>query len=194
MPLTFSSLSHGTVAFGFFNIETDALLLDRLFFFCTDFCAAVCELEGARGTPAPAVSLAGYAFDDPSLIGDLLGAIHGTRHEGYLGEVYRRWPFPSDPEQFRQRLSGAENRDASEALLRVWSRPTTLPVTVSPPRHTVSIGPYRFSSEGYLQLLAYVWRGGYPTWEGFEQGRRPACVTEMARAVGEARLRSASER
>ena len=30
MPLAFESLSHGTIAFGFFNIESDLLLLDRL--------------------------------------------------------------------------------------------------------------------------------------------------------------------
>jgi len=35
--LAFKSLSHGTVAFGFFNIESDLLLLDRRFFFAADF-------------------------------------------------------------------------------------------------------------------------------------------------------------
>ena len=33
MPLAFESLSHGTVPFGFFNIDSDTLLLDRYFFF-----------------------------------------------------------------------------------------------------------------------------------------------------------------
>jgi len=28
MPLAFESLSHGTIAFGFFNIESDMLLLE----------------------------------------------------------------------------------------------------------------------------------------------------------------------
>ena len=51
MPLSFHSLSHGTVAFGFFNIESDMLLLDRYFFFATDFCAHVSDLaeSGAPG-------------------------------------------------------------------------------------------------------------------------------------------------
>jgi hypothetical protein len=31
MPLAFQSLSHGTITFGFFNIESDMLLLDRYF-------------------------------------------------------------------------------------------------------------------------------------------------------------------
>ena len=33
MPLAFESLSHGTIAFGFFNIESDMLILDRYFLF-----------------------------------------------------------------------------------------------------------------------------------------------------------------
>ncbi len=32
MPLSFESRSHGPVAFGFFNIESDMLLLERTFF------------------------------------------------------------------------------------------------------------------------------------------------------------------
>jgi hypothetical protein len=37
MPLAFESLSHGAIAFGFFNIETDFLLLERYFFFADSF-------------------------------------------------------------------------------------------------------------------------------------------------------------
>ncbi|MGD2186296.1 MAG: hypothetical protein PVI71_09215 [Desulfobacterales bacterium] len=32
MPLAFESLSHGSIAFGFFNIETDMLLLENYFY------------------------------------------------------------------------------------------------------------------------------------------------------------------
>ena len=38
MPLAFESLSHGTIAFGFFNIDSDMLLLDKYFLFGSDFC------------------------------------------------------------------------------------------------------------------------------------------------------------
>jgi hypothetical protein len=30
MPLAFESINHGTIAFGFFNIESDMLLLDKI--------------------------------------------------------------------------------------------------------------------------------------------------------------------
>lgn len=41
MPLAFESLSHGTIAFGFFNIESDMLLCDRYFLFADEFCRYV---------------------------------------------------------------------------------------------------------------------------------------------------------
>ncbi|MDW7710321.1 MAG: hypothetical protein SCH98_07575, partial [Deferrisomatales bacterium] len=117
MPLAFPSLSHGTVAFGFYNVETDGLLLDRLFFFCTDFCRAAVELA-AGGPEGASSSLRGFALAGPEEIGDLMGAIRGVRHVGFLGDVYRLWPFPADPAGFRQKPDGAHNRRFVEELLQ----------------------------------------------------------------------------
>lgn len=39
MPLAFNSLNQGNIAFGFFNIDTDLLLLEHYFLFADDFCA-----------------------------------------------------------------------------------------------------------------------------------------------------------
>ncbi|MGD9173924.1 MAG: hypothetical protein PVF29_07170 [Desulfobacterales bacterium] len=58
MPLAFESLSHGTIAFGFFN----------------------------------------------------MGAIHGICHTGFIGEPYRRYPFPQKPEAFKQKTNGFRNQ------------------------------------------------------------------------------------
>jgi hypothetical protein len=49
MPLSFESLSHGTIAFGFFNIESDMLLCDRYFLFADDFCANIVALVENAG-------------------------------------------------------------------------------------------------------------------------------------------------
>ena len=49
MPLAFESLSHGTIAFGFFNIESDMLLLDRYFLFAEDFCSYLKNIAQAVG-------------------------------------------------------------------------------------------------------------------------------------------------
>ena len=43
MPISFPSKSHGQIPIGFFNIETDMLLMDHYFFFSTDFCEWVVE-------------------------------------------------------------------------------------------------------------------------------------------------------
>jgi len=56
MPLAFESISHGTIAFGFFNIDSDMLLLDRYFIFSTLFCGnideiAACDPNESRQLP-----------------------------------------------------------------------------------------------------------------------------------------------
>ncbi|MCA1793126.1 MAG: hypothetical protein LC660_04495 [Desulfobacteraceae bacterium] len=51
MPLSFDSASHGPAAFGFFNIESDMLLLERFFFFCDDFCTWITSLAD-QASPA----------------------------------------------------------------------------------------------------------------------------------------------
>ncbi len=57
MPLAFASRSHGSVAFGFFNIEIDMLLLEDLFFFADRFCRAVVDLlENQTSLTSPNLS------------------------------------------------------------------------------------------------------------------------------------------
>ncbi|GAB4275276.1 MAG: hypothetical protein Kow0092_30850 [Deferrisomatales bacterium] len=180
MPLAFSSLTHGTVAFGFYNVETDGLLLEDHFFFCTELCRAALALaNGAARAFVP-----GHVFDRPEAVGDLMGAIHGVRWTGYLGEVYRLWPFPARPEAFRQRLEGHRTRAAVEALLDRWARRSRIRLLRSAGSVPFQIGPYGFSEAGWRELVAYVHRGGHPTWEGFEEGRRPPWVAEAAAAWG----------
>ncbi len=181
MPLAFASISHGRVAFGFYNVETDSLLLEDLFFFCTDFCRAVTRL---REPGTHRVEIPGHVFERREDIGDLMGAIHGIRLEGYLGEIYRIWPFPRDPALFRQKLRGHENRPRVEEILDRHARRSPVPIHVDPGTRRAGIGPYLFSERGFRDLLTYVHRGGYPTWEGFEEGACPPWVKEMARAWG----------
>ncbi len=180
MPLAFPSRSHGTIVFGFYNIETDSLLLEDLSFFCTDFCGALAQIPPTSGGRA---DLPGYRFASRRAIGDLMGAIRGERFEGYLGEVYRRWPFPKDPAAFRQRLEGHRTRPEVERLLARWARRVTIPITWAPAQDLATIGPYEFSTTQFRALLEYVARGGYPTWEGFlETGACPPWVATLAKA------------
>ncbi len=178
MPLAFESLSHGQVPFGFYNVETDALLLEEYFFFCTDFCAAASALAEA---PEAGSELPGYVFSDRAAIGDLMAAIEGTAFRGYLGEIYKLWPFPSNPAEFRQKLAGHGRRGEAEALLKHSAEPTTIPLRAAA-EGGFAVGPYLFSGDGFRELLIYVRRGGYPTWEGFEDGQCPDGVRTMAEA------------
>ncbi len=79
MPLAFESLSHGTIAFGFFNIDSDLLLLDHYFFFADDFCRNVEKIAGSPSNQTCEDIWQIYHIADPGLIGDLHTAIHGVR-------------------------------------------------------------------------------------------------------------------
>jgi len=174
VPLLHDSQSHGPIAFGFYNIETDGLLLDRDFFFATDFCKAGLVLAD-QGRAA----MQGWRFGDPRAIGDLMGAIHGVRLVGYLGEVYRRWPFPEEESQFRQKLYGADNRVAAQAILEAHA-PAVIIDLESRPDETIAIGAYVFSQDQFRALVRYVRRGGAPSWERYEFGEGPDWAKDLA--------------
>lgn len=101
MPLSFPSINHGNIAFGFFNIESDMLLLEHHFFFADQFCSWMGEL--ATRETVSGVNGSVFHIPDASDIGDLMGAIHGMHFTGFLGEIYRLFPFPVDPLLFKMK-------------------------------------------------------------------------------------------
>lgn len=157
MPLPYPSQSHGRIAFGFYNIESDGLLLESLFFFCTDFCRAVTALIAAGTAEMP-----GHVFDDAAAIGDLHGAIAGDVLVGYLGAVYRRWPFPRNPEAFRQNPRSHATQAEVLPLLDRFARRTAIHLRRD--AGEIAVGDYRFTPHQFDDLVAYVLRGGYPRW------------------------------
>jgi hypothetical protein len=180
MPLAFPSLNQGTVAFGFFNIESDMLLLERHFFFAGDFCGLLAGFA-LREDPAATetLSLDGYTINSRDRIGDLMGAIHGIRHTGFIGELYRLFPFPERPEDFRQNPDGHRTRERVSGLIAGYASPTDIPV--KPMKDlTLWIGDCRFDRAGFQALIRYVWEGGYPGWK---DGRRPTSLLGMKEAV-----------
>jgi hypothetical protein len=176
MPLAFETLNRGTVAFGFFNIDTDLLLLQQYFLFADDFCGFLVPMaEDPRQAPYE-TAWPVYSIDDPRKIGDLMAAIHGIRHTGFIGEVYKRFPFPKREAEFKQKPEGFQNRDWMISLLGKWAARTTIPVRVDQEHETVSIGEYLFTKGVFHQLIQYVWVGGYPRWK---DESRPAYVMEL---------------
>ncbi|MBN2126001.1 MAG: hypothetical protein JW821_17010 [Deltaproteobacteria bacterium] len=182
MPLGFPSLNHGVIAFGFFNIDTDLLLLEHYFLFAPQFCGYMERLARDASGGISEMSWEVNTIDDPADIGDLMGAIHGVRHLGFIGDVYRRFPFPVRQEEFKQRPEGDQNRAIIETLLESYAQRVEIPFRADPSGQRVEIGEYRFSRATFLELIHYIWLGGYPRWR---DGVRPGYVLEMKKRLEE---------
>ena len=180
MPLAFHSLSHGTIAFGIFNIETDLLLLENLFFFAPDFCGAVGSLTQMQTHESRRAHLPGYCIDRPGDMGNLMGSIHGTNLGGFIGHVYRLYPFPRNPEDFKQKPYGNARRAAVEEILTHWARSIRIPIAWEAGAQTVKIADFTFSAAVFRELVAYVWQGGMPGWQ---DNARPEYVMVMRDSI-----------
>jgi hypothetical protein len=179
MPLAFRSLSHGTIAFGFFNIDSDMLLLENYFFFADRFCSSMVDLAGQNGR-AFSVRWDAHCINDPAMVGDLMGAIHGVRFTGFIGELYKRFPFPLMPEDFRQKSEGSKTRRTVLEIICRYASETSMDFDVDKDGREAKIGPFRFRKDSFQELIRYVWRGGYPRWAG---EIRPKYVREMREAI-----------
>jgi hypothetical protein len=179
MPLLFESVSHGELAFGFFNIETDMLLLDDYFFFASDFCRHVTDLA-RQHSDKPYRSAWDVHVMPHEVIGNLQGAIAGTDLSGFIGEVYRFFPFPREAAAFKQNPEGYSTRARIEALATTFVPARRIPVMVNPNGEFIAIGNYAFNRPQFHALLVYVWLGGYPRWK---DDLRPAYVVQMAAAA-----------
>ncbi len=179
MPIAFQCVSHGEVAFGFFNIETDLLLLNNHFFFASDFCAGISELAMLKGHEPAHLDLPAYLLAAKD-VGHLHGAIQGKDLSGFIGDTYRRFPFPKEPEAFRQNPEGYRTRRVVEAIIEAYAKPGTVRLIADRYSDTFIAGPYTFVKEAFEGLLDYLWAGGMPRWK---DGVRPAYVEEMRAAA-----------
>ncbi|MBT8331831.1 MAG: hypothetical protein KJP06_05830 [Deltaproteobacteria bacterium] len=165
MPLVFESLSHGTIAFGFFNIDSDMLLLEEYFFFGSEFCEHIVAVaEGFQANEYQS-KWPVYSIEDRSEIGDLMGAIHGIRHTGFIGELYRRYPFPKKPEDFKQKTNGFLSQAIVRKMISRYASDIQIPIVANLRSGEVDIGVYKFDRQTFQELIKYVWRGGYPGWQ-----------------------------
>jgi hypothetical protein len=121
MPLQFESLSHGKVAFGFFNIEIDMILLNQYFLFADDFCHYIAQAtEEMDETYITSWEVYRIEHED---IGNLMGTIHGIDHRGFIGGVYKLSPFPKHLEEdFKQNPVGFKNRSTIEELIQKYRK------------------------------------------------------------------------
>lgn len=180
MPLEFHSLSHGRIAFGFFNIDTDLLLLEKYFFFAHFFCNTVEKISSLKDHKVANFVLPGYVIERSGDIGNLMGAIHGIDLSGFIGAVYQLFPFPQSPEEFKQKLDGKANRALVEKLINQWGKPVKILVEVETRSQRVKIAELLFSKAAFHELVTYVWKGGMPGWQ---DNLRPDYVIAMKDAI-----------
>lgn len=178
MPLGHRSLSHGVVAFGFFNVDTDCLLLNNVFFFASDFCAWV--QRWATEGPPQEERVPVYVIHNQSDIGNLHWSIQGHDHHGFIPHVHRIYPFPAAPEDFKQKPEGWQVRDVIEPILREYASLEDMVVRFDEAKGLIHLGEFIFDRSGFRELLDYVWRGGMPMWRANE---RPQYVLDMIEAV-----------
>jgi hypothetical protein len=165
MPLAFDSLSHGKIAFGFFNIDSDMLLLEQYFLFGSDFCEQILAMAEGIHESEYRTQWPVYIIEDRAKIGDLMGAINGIRYTGFIGELYRRYPFPEKPEDFKQKTKGFLNQSIVREMISGYAHNIQIPIAADQGSGEVDIGAYKFSQPTFQQLIKYVWRGGYPRWQ-----------------------------
>jgi hypothetical protein len=179
MPLSFRSENHGSVAFGFFNIESDMLLLENHFFFADMFCKWMGQLAETVDIESRTFERAVYYIENPRDVGDLMGAIHGVSFTGFIGDVYQMFPFPREANAFKQNPEGFLTQKVVTSC--ILSRSVRQTLSISFHRDdTVHFGPYRFHQKVFQALILYVWEGGYPCWK---DEVRPRYVMEMKNRI-----------
>jgi hypothetical protein len=183
MPLTFESLSHGTIAFGFFNIESDMLLCDRYFLFAENFCANIVAMVENVGDQSYRAAWDVQTIESAEDIGDLMGAIHGVRFTGFIGELYRHFPFPRQPGDFKQNPDGFRTQSIVSETIAKFAQPQKIAIAIDNKKMEIDIGSYRFNRIQFHELLKYVWRGGYPRWQN---DVRPDYVIDMKKKITQA--------
>ena len=134
MPLAFDSLSHGRIAFGFFNIETDMILLEHYFLFAGDFCGHISKSAQAPSNEIYESAWDIYLIEKNADVGNLMGAIHGIDLSGFIGEVYKLFPFPAERENFKQNPEGFKTRPLVEKVIQRYGEKKEHPIFNRPER------------------------------------------------------------
>ncbi len=176
MPLEFQSISHGKIAFGFFNIETDMILLEHYFLFAQDFCDHIFTLAETPINEIYKSSWEIYLIEDNFNIGNLMRAIYGIDLRGFIGEVYKLFPFPKEREKFKQNPKGFKNRIMIDELIQKFAKRLNISFVIHLKNDKIGIGEYLFNRTLFQELIKYIWLGGFPRWK---DGIRPDYVLKM---------------
>jgi hypothetical protein len=152
------------------------LLLENYFFFAPEFCTGVIKFAKSSNAEKFYCNRKGYIVRDREIIGDLTGAIHGIRFTGFIGEVYKVFPFPEDLKNFKQSPDGYKNRKIIEKIIVKYASSVEIPFSVNSNGHIFQIAEFQFTNEQFTQLINYVLQGGYPRWK---ENKMPDYVKKM---------------
>src|SRR4030066_1082606 len=130
MPLEFKSISHGKIAFGFFNVETDMIPLNQTFLFAEDFVRHIAKAT-EKSNLIYETLWSVYLIEDQADMGNPMGAIYGIDLEGFIGEVYKLFPFPKHQEDFKQKPEGFKNWMLIEALIQHFAKKISIPFVIN---------------------------------------------------------------
>ncbi len=178
MPLAFQSANKGEIVFGFFNIETDMLLLENYFFYASDFCKTIVEFANCAIPANFNKEFKGYVIKERKKIGDLIGAIHGVKFVGFIGEVYKKFPFPDNIGSFKQSPEGYKNRKVIHEIITKYGEICSIKLKIE--GEFILFEYYKFTKEQFFELINYVWLGGYPRWKN---DKKPSYVNEMVEEI-----------
>ena len=184
MPLEFESISHGNIAFGFFNIETDMILLNHYFHFAEDFCHSISSLAEKPLSDPHKTSWNIYIIEKGKDIGNLMGAIHGVDHGGFIGEVYKLFPFPAKREDFKQKADGFKKRTLVEDVIQKYAKKAKIIINIDQKDDRIDIGEFAFNRSSFQKLVDYIWVGGYPRWK---DDLRPDYVVSMKEKIDQSK-------
>ncbi|MGA2317813.1 MAG: hypothetical protein ABSG71_15735 [Thermodesulfobacteriota bacterium] len=109
-------------------------------------------------------------------IGNLIGAIYGIDHRGFIGDVYKLFPFPKKREDFKQKPEGFKTRTLIEELIQKFAKRINIPFVINQKDDKIGIGEYLFNRASFQELIRYVWVGGLPRWK---DAVRPDYVLKM---------------
>ncbi len=180
MPLSFESINHGSIAFGFFNIESDLLLLENNFIFADEFCKYIMDLADTGFNKEIEAEWKVWQIPWGPDMGDLMGAMHGLHYSGFFGELYRKYPFPASQIDFKQKPDGWKTQGDIKEILAKYGRFTSIRFCVDAGGNNIRIGDYAFTKTVFKELIRYVWVGGYPKWK---DGEQPSYVADMMASV-----------
>ena len=152
---------------------------DTYFVFASDFYREISEVAAHRAGERIIRSWPVYVLTNEE-IGNLMAAIHGVDLRGFIGDIYRLFPFPAKEDDFAQNPEGHMTRDAVTRFIERYCPPSRVAFAVDASGSTVEIGDYVFTREVFRELLRYVWLGGYPKWKN---GQRPDYVVAMVESL-----------